>query len=244
MSRAVETLAKIDLFRSLSPEEIRVLNSRCIWRRAKAKEWILEYRDDGKEVFFLTSGSVRVMIQSVAGRETILRDIYAGDFFGEVAAIDGQTRSAGILALTEATIARMTPSTFIETIIGNPGLIKQLLVRMAAQARSLANRVREFNAMGIRERLLTTLLRLSQPQDGMHALLSPAPSHSHLAGLVGTRRDSISKELRLMRKAGLIEARRGALFLPDVQRIVRELNTNDGAMRGAKSPQSDFRARL
>jgi CRP-like cAMP-binding protein len=244
MSRAVETLAKIDLFRSLSPEEIRVLNSRCIWRRAKAKEWILEYRDDGKEVFFLTSGTVRVMIQSVGGRETILRDIYAGDFFGEVAAIDGQTRSAGILALTEATIARTTPSTFVETIIANPRLVKELLIRMAAQARSLANRVREFNAMGIRERLLTTLLRLSQPQDGMHALLSPAPSHSHLAGLVGTRRDSISKELRLMRKAGLIEARRGALFLPDVQRIMRELNPNDRAMRGAKSPQSDFRACL
>jgi CRP-like cAMP-binding protein len=244
MSRAVETLAKIDLFRSLSPDEIGILNSRCIWRRAKPKEWILEYRDDGKEVFFLTSGTVRVIIQSVGGRETILRDIYAGDFFGEVAAIDGQTRSAGILALTEATIARMTPSTFVETITGHPGLVKELLIRMAAQARSLANRVREFNAMGIRERLLTTLLRLSQPQEGMHALLSPAPSHSHLAGLVGTRRDSISKELRLMRKAGLIEARRGALFLPDVQRIMRELNTDGRAMRGAKSPQSDFRACL
>ena len=185
MNRAVETLAKIDLFRSLSPEEIRILNSRCIWRRAKPKEWILEYRDDGKEVFFLTSGSVRVMIQVVGGRETILRDIYAGDFFGEVAAIDGQNRSASILALTEATIARMRPSTFVETIIGNPGLVKEMLIRMAAQTRTLANRIREFNAMGIRERLLTTLLHLSQPQDGMHALLSPAPSHGHLAGLVG-----------------------------------------------------------
>jgi CRP/FNR family cyclic AMP-dependent transcriptional regulator len=241
MNRAVETLAKIDLFRSLSPEEIRILNSRCIWRRAKPKEWILEYRDDGKEVFFLTSGSVRVI---VGGRETILRDIYAGDFFGEVAAIDGQNRSASILALTEATIARMRPSTFVETIIGNPGLVKEMLIRMAAQTRTLANGIREFNAMGIRERLLTTLLRLSQPQDGMHALLSPAPSHGHLAGLVGTRRDSISKELRLMRKAGLIEARRGALFLPDVQRIMREINPNDRAMGGAKSPQSDFRAGL
>ena len=136
MNRAVETLAKIDLFRSLSPEEIRILNSRCIWRRAKPKEWILEYRDDGKEVFFLTSGSVRVMIQVVGGRETILRDIYAGDFFGEVAAIDGQNRSASILALTEATIARMRPSTFVETIIGNPGLVKEMLIRMAAQTRS------------------------------------------------------------------------------------------------------------
>jgi CRP-like cAMP-binding protein len=244
MSRAVETLAKINFFRSFSPEEIRILNSRCIWRRAKPKEWILEYQDDCKEVFFLTFGNVRVIIQSVGGRETILRDINAGDFFGEVAAIDGQTRSASILALTEATIARMTPSTFVETITGNPRLVKELLTRMAAQARRLANRVREFNAMGIRERLLTTLLRLSQPQDGTHANLSPPPSHGHLAGLVGTRRDSISKELRLMRKAGLIEARRGALFLPDVQRIMREINPNDRAMRGAKSPPSDLRAGL
>ena len=92
MSRAVETLAKIDLFRCLSPDEIRILNSRCIWRRAKPKEWILEYEDDGKEVFFLTSGSVRVMIQSVGGRETILRDIYAGDFFGDAGLILGYKR--------------------------------------------------------------------------------------------------------------------------------------------------------
>jgi CRP-like cAMP-binding protein len=138
----------------------------------------------------------------------------------------------------------MRPSTFVETITDNPGLINERLIRMAAQTRSLANRVREFSAMGVRERLLTTLLRLSQPHDGIHALLSPAPSHGHLAGLVGTRRDSISKELRLMRKAGLIEVRRGALFLPDVQRIMREINPSDKAMGGAKSPQSDFRACL
>jgi hypothetical protein len=47
-----------------------------------------------------------------------------------------------------------------------------------------------------------------------------------------------------MRKAGLIEARRGALFLPDVQRIMREINPNNRAMGGAKSPQCDFREGL
>jgi CRP/FNR family cyclic AMP-dependent transcriptional regulator len=247
MSRAVETLAKIDLFRFLPPEEIRALDSRCIWRRVKAKEWILEYREEGKEVFFLTSGSVRVMIQSVGGRETILRDIYAGDFFGELAAIDGQHRSAGILALTEATIARMRSSTFVDTVISNPRIVREVLIRMAAQARLLANRVREFNAMGIRERLLTTLLRLSQPEhgDATRAFVSPPPTHGQLAGLVGTRRDSIGKELRFMQKAGWIETRRGALVLTDVRRIIRELNTPPGvAMGRAKTPRDDLRARL
>jgi CRP/FNR family cyclic AMP-dependent transcriptional regulator len=194
----------------------------------------------------LTSGSVRVMIQSIGGRETILCDIQAGDFFGELAAIDGQTRSAGILALSEVTIARMTSSTFVDTVIRNPGVMKLVLVRMAAQARALANRVCEFNAMGIHERLLTALLRLSQPDAGetTRALISPPPTHALLAGLVGTRCDSVGKELRLMRKAGLIEARRGALVLPDVQRITRDLNTRDITLGGAKSPRRESRARL
>jgi hypothetical protein len=55
----------------------------------------------------------------------------------------------------------MQPSTFVETIISNPGLVKELLIRMATQTRNLANRIHEFNAMGIRERLLTTLLARS-----------------------------------------------------------------------------------
>jgi CRP/FNR family cyclic AMP-dependent transcriptional regulator len=247
MTRAVETLAKIDLFRLLTPQQIRTLDSSCIWRRAKPKQWILEYRDESQEVFFLTSGSVRVTIQSVSGRETILRDIHAGDFFGELAAIDGQNRSAGILALTEATIARMKPSTFLETVTSNPGIIKEVLVRMAAQARALANRVREFNAMSIHERLLTILLRLSRKEDGdiACAVISPAPTHGHLAGLIGTRRDSISKELRLMRRAGLIEMRRGALVLLDVELIMRKLNTPTNiAANSAKSPPGDVRTCL
>jgi CRP-like cAMP-binding protein len=184
------------------------------------------------------------MIQSVNGRETILRDIHAGDFFGELAAIDGQNRSAGILALTAATIARMRPSTFLETVISNPGIIKEVLVRMVAQARALANRLRESNAMSIHERLLTILLRLSRKEHGdiACAVISPAPTHGHLAGLIGTRRDSIGKELRLMRRAGLIEMRRGTLVLPDVELIMRKLNTPTTiAANSAKSPDGDIR---
>jgi CRP/FNR family cyclic AMP-dependent transcriptional regulator len=55
----------------------------------------------------LTSGAVRVLITPSPDREVILADINAGGYFGEMAAIDGQPRSAGILAITDATIACM-----------------------------------------------------------------------------------------------------------------------------------------
>ena len=59
------------------------------------------------------------MIQS-AGREVLLRQIDAGEFFGELAAIDGQPRSSGIVATTDVTIARMPALVFRAAIHGMP----------------------------------------------------------------------------------------------------------------------------
>jgi CRP-like cAMP-binding protein len=225
-SRAVETLAKIELFRSLTPEQIKPLDSRCIWRRAKAREWILDYQEESTEVFFLTSGVVRVLIQTEEGRETILRDIQAGASFGELAAIDSHKRSASILALTDATIARMNSSTYVETVTHHPEVAKQALIMMTRHIRSLTDRVREFTTLGIHDRLTRELLRMSRPDRSTEkrAIITPPPTHAHLAGLIGTRRETVTKELRAMAKAGLLETRRGAIVLLDVQKLVQNLD--------------------
>ena len=225
-NRAVETLAKIELFSSLTPEQIRLLDSRCIWRRAKAREWILDYQDESTEVFFLTSGIVRVLIQTEEGRETILRDIQAGASFGELAAIDAHKRSASILALTDATIARMQAATYVETVTSHPQVAKQALVMMTRHIRSLTDRVREFTTLGIHDRLVRELVRMSRADrtgGDNRAIVTPPPTHAHLAGLIGTRRETVTKELRAMTKAGFIEARRGAIVLLDVQKLVQTL---------------------
>src|ERR1700730_5726972 len=98
MTRLTETLARIGLFASLDAKAIGQLDTRCAWRRATSGQWLIDYQDASSDVFFVVSGSVRVMIQS-AGREVLLRQINAGEFFGELAAIDGQPRSSGIVAM-------------------------------------------------------------------------------------------------------------------------------------------------
>jgi len=230
MLPAVDTLAKIDLFQSLRTEEILALNSRCVWRRAKAREWILDYRDAGTNVFFLAFGTVRVLVQSMEGRQTVLRDLQAGAFFGELAAIDGQERSASILALTDATIARMRATTFVETVTNHSQVCKTILLHMTRQIRALSDRVREFATLSIRERLSMELIRMSRPGDQPlnRAIISPPPTHAHLAGLIGTRRESVTRELNAMAGSGLIEGRRGAIVLLDIQRMVQDLKEEEG----------------
>src|SRR5215470_10601372 len=162
MSRKTETLAKIGLFRSLDGAEIEQLDTQCSWRRAARNQWIMDYQDTTNDVFFIVSGTVRVKLQSVSGREVLLREINAGEFFGELAAIDNQPRSAGILAVTDVTVARMPASVFLAAVQTHPDVCNQLLALMAGQIRILVNRVNEFTTLGGRYRLHAELLRLSR----------------------------------------------------------------------------------
>src|ERR1700730_17530443 len=166
MSRKTETLARIVLFRALPADKIELLDSQCSWSRVSRNEWILDYQETSTDVFFIVSGTVRVKIQSISGREVLLREIDAGEFFGELAAIDNQPRSSGIVALTDVTIARMPASAFRAAVHAHPDVCDQLLALLAAQIRMLANRVNEFSTLDVRYRIHAELLRLSRPEAG------------------------------------------------------------------------------
>jgi CRP-like cAMP-binding protein len=230
--RRSETLERIALFRSLDVERVNRLDSQCSWRRATPNEWIINHEDENTDVFFVTRGAVRVKLQAVSGREVLLRDIEAGEFFGELAAIDQKPRSSGIMALTEVTIARMPASVFEAVVLENPDVCKQLLVLLAAQIRTLANRVNEFANLDGKQRIYAELLRLSKwhascPNAGS---ISPPPSHSEIAARVSIRREAVGLELARLVKAGLLERRRGALILTDLsffRKLIREASEAD-----------------
>jgi CRP/FNR family transcriptional regulator, cyclic AMP receptor protein len=221
MSRNTETLAKVDLFRSLDPESIRKLDTQCAWRRVERNHWILDYQDASNDVFFVTSGRVQVKIQSVTGRDVLLREIDAGEFFGELAAIDGHPRSSGIVAVTDVTVARMPASVFRAAIHAHPDVSDQVMALMASQIRMLTNRVNEYTTFDIRHRLYAELLRLSRPEPGKpaSALISPPPVHAELAARVSARREAVSREFKALERAGLLERRRGAIVLTDAGRL-------------------------
>jgi len=221
MSRKTETLAKIGLFRSLDEPKIGLLDTRCSWRRATRNQWIMDYQDTTNDVFFIVSGTVRVKLQSVAGREVLLREINAGEFFGELAAIDNQPRSSGIVAVTDVIAARMPASVFRETVHAHPDVCDQLLALLAGQVRILANRVNEFTTLDARHRIYAELLRLSRPEaaNPKHAVVSPPPVHAEIAARVSSRREAVARELKALERAGLLERRRGALVLTDTGRL-------------------------
>ena len=221
MSRNSETLARIDLFKSIGPGQIHALDTQCAWKKSARGQWIINYQDTNADVFFIVGGTARVKIQAMSGREVLLREINAGEFFGELAAIDGHPRSAGIVAVTDVVVAQMPAAVFRSTIHAHPDVCDQMLALLAGQIRTLANRVNEFSTLDARHRIYAELLRLSRPDAGKpkQAIVTPPPAHTDLAARVSIRREAVSREIKALERSGLIVRRTGAIVLTDTAKL-------------------------
>ena len=220
MDNTAETLARIPMFRLLDADALHRLDAACTWHRASAKEWVLDREAGGTDLFFVLRGHVRVVV-GTAGREAILRDIRDGEFFGELAAIDRRPRSAGILAVTDTLVARMPADVFLRAVREHPDVCDRLLQALVAQIRTLANRADEHSGLNVRQRLYAELLRLARVPVGgdRRPAVSPPPTHAELAARVSSHREAITRELNALGRDGLIERRRGAIVLLDVDRL-------------------------
>jgi CRP/FNR family transcriptional regulator, cyclic AMP receptor protein len=91
----MHTLANFPFFKDAADLDFTRFDRRCTWRRYSREEIVVDYEDESSDVYFIISGEVRVLIRTAAGKEFIFGEIKAGQFFGEMAAIDGAKQASG-----------------------------------------------------------------------------------------------------------------------------------------------------
>lgn len=218
----MQALATIPFFKNATDLDLKAFERRCAWKKVEEGQILVDFEDRSSDVYFLASGDVRIQIRTAGGKEVILADMRTGDFFGELAAIDGIARSANVTALTRAEICIVTAAVFREMIAASPILADKLLKLLASRVRDLNNRLLEHTVLDIRHRLYAELLRLSAPRPNAAParVVTPPPVHHVLAARIGCRREQITRELGAMKAEALMERTRGALVLlnPDVLR--------------------------
>ena len=222
------TLVHIPMFQSLKRADVEALDTRCNWRRVAAKEWVIDYQDDGIDVFFVVAGAVRVLIYAKSGREVILADLEAGGFFGEMAPIDGHPRSASVLAVADAVVATMPGTVFLEVLNTYPAVSMFVLKLLAARVDELDNRVLEFATLDVWHRVACELLRLARPDpnDSRRGVLSPAPTQAEIAARVSTSREAVVREMKNLEREGFLQRQRDEVILTDIPRLVQRLETD------------------
>jgi CRP-like cAMP-binding protein len=151
------------------------------------------------------------------------RDEEAGDVIGDLAAIDGQPRSADVLALEDVLVASLSPEHFRALIAAEPLVRERVLQRLAGLVRLLSQRVIELSTLGVQNRIHAELLRLARlaGDGGNRVRLEPAPKHADIASQVSTYREQVTRELSALTKQGLLQKDGQALVLTDVARLAR-----------------------
>lgn len=220
------TLAKFALFSGLAGEDIRALDARCLWRRVGGGEWVLDYRGDGADVYFVFSGLARVVIVS-SGREMILRDIREGEYFGHYSAIDGKPRSAAIVAVTDCVVARMSSPTLWEAVNAHVSVRANILHDLVADIRTANQRAHEQANFDVRKRLCAELIRLSRVTGEGRVVVSPPPTHAEFASRISTHREAVTKALSLLEREGLITRSPSSIVIIDADRLRRVLAADD-----------------
>ena len=229
MARQIETLANIPMFQAMGRTVVKALDARCTWRRVATREWVIDYQDDGRDVFFVVAGTVRVLIYARSGLEVILADLEAGGFFGELAPIDGHSRSASVLAMSEAVIATMPGEVFLEVLHDHPDVSMYVLKLFAARIRTLGNRVLEYSTLDVRQRICCELFRLakSDPKVARRSILSPAPTQAEIAARVSTHREAVAREMKALEREEFLQRRRDAIILTDTAGLVQRLERDE-----------------
>jgi CRP-like cAMP-binding protein len=181
-------------------------------------------------VYILAEGRVQVAILSAGGHEVILRDLGAGDLFGELAAIDNLPHSASIFALEACVLISIPASDFREETFATPVAAAWLAERLTAQIRDLTVKVFELNALRVPVRLHCELLRLCGSHHNAHGppIIDPSPTHAEMASRIGTHREAVTKEMGFLARRKIIQQEKRRLTVLDLPALARLVQTATG----------------
>ena len=159
-----------------------------------------------------------------------LRDLGAGEVFGEYPAIDGGPRSASVEARTRCAVASMPAGAFQELLATEPKVAQALLPQLVTKIRALTTRVYEFSTLAVKNRIQAELLRLANlaSREGKSARIIPAPTHVEIASRVSTHREAVTRELNRLCRIGIAERQGSALLVKDIERLAEMVHEATG----------------
>ncbi|NLT50812.1 MAG: Crp/Fnr family transcriptional regulator [Ignavibacteria bacterium] len=174
----------------------------------KKESVILIEEDSGSGLFVIISGKVKISRTSNDGREVILTILNESDFFGEMAILDGMTRSASVVALEDTELFMIQRNDFIELIKQHPEVSIALLQELTKRLRAADMKIKSLSLKDAEGKVASVLLQLA---DDMGTIkqgvveIEKLPLQQDLANMAATSRETISRTLHSFAKKQLIE---------------------------------------
>jgi CRP-like cAMP-binding protein len=214
----------VALFKGLGEAELSEIEARCRWHQLGPDSVVFDKESDTLEVYFVIEGAVRVLSYSPYAREkreVTLANFVAGEYFGELAALDGKPRSAKVVTSENCLLASLSGPDFRAEMVHFPEMALRVTLRLAEIIRRLDARVTELSTLSDSERVYTELLHLAKPdvKKAGQYLIAEMPKHKDLASWTGTSTDMVAQVVGELAREGVLERRNLGMVIRDFERL-------------------------
>jgi CRP/FNR family cyclic AMP-dependent transcriptional regulator len=219
---AVESLRRCALFAHVDEDGLRTLAQQMRRRRFRRNEVIFHQGDIADSLQVVVAGAVKIVLPSSEGDEAIIASLKPGEFFGELALLDGAPRSATATAVEPTDTLALPREQFLHQLADDPRIVRALLHALAEELRRLTGHVEELHFLDLAGRLSTRLVRLAQDVDSAAAgrvELDWPFTQSDLASMIGGTRQSVNKLLSGLVDEGLLTIERETLVINDLDQL-------------------------
>lgn len=203
-----QLLRQVTIFADLTQETLQDLAKRVWQKTAEAGSVIVSHEEPGDALFVIASGKVKVVLYGDTGREIILSILRDGDFFGEMALLDRQPRSANVVAVEDSQLFGLDREAFQTHLTAHPTTALAVLAEMSRRLRHADEVIGNLALLDVYARVARVIRDLAQkqgePADG-GLLIKERPTQQEIAGLIGTSRETVSRALNDFTRRGLLE---------------------------------------
>ncbi len=221
-----DLLAQAPLFAELGADDLGALAAAMRQRQYRAGEPVFREGDPGTALYVIEDGEVKIVLGSSEGKEVVLSLLGRGDFFGELALLDGQPRSADAVTTAASRLWILERDHFLRLLAEQPRFAAALLAAMSRRFRRTDQLVHDAAFSDVRTRLIKVLLELAQsrgkPGPG-GVVITSRLTQSDLANMVGATRESVNKWLRYYTQRGFLRHGRGQMTLVNPQALRADL---------------------
>jgi CRP/FNR family cyclic AMP-dependent transcriptional regulator len=194
------SLKSISLLADLPEKALIDLAKRCIWRNFAPGEQLINRQSDSCDLYFI---------------------VKSGEYFGELAALDGKPRSANVIALENTVVACLSREGFHDMLLTYPQVAVRILKDMAKIVRVSTDRIMDLSTLGAHNRVHAELLRLAirAIEEDNTARISPIPIHGNIASRVSTTRETVARVFSDLTREGLLKRNKDAIIILDVEQL-------------------------
>lgn len=222
----VATLRAVPFLAVLPETELTQLAGQARPRRYRAGATIFHREDPGSMLHVIHSGRVKLTLTSPEGREITVQILGPGNFFGELALLDGGPRSASVVALEPVETLTLDRAPFITTLERHPEVAGALLAVLGDRLRQTDELIQDILFLDLPARLAKQLLLLADRHGSATAQgirIAMRLSQSDLASLVGATRESVNRCLSAYADRGLLALDRDAITILQPDELRRRI---------------------